>query len=180
MSEGDLYRCIKAVDKRKIRGGDHRSEDFKTKDSSESFVNSAEQTAKKVGTSSTKVRKARAVMDRADAATDTAVEDGMMSINKAYNKTPKRRVSKQTAKAEKESKKIEKENAAAKKDEAASDFLELKKAYETFFDCMKRFQADSEIEEIKKYVPEVRNWIEDLRDMTDTWLAEEPETASAA
>jgi len=90
MTDAELWRCIQYVDKRKEQGGDRRSEDFKS--SGEPLKEkSADKTAKILGTSSTKVKKARTVIDHAGKETKQAVASGEMSINKAYEETQEKR-----------------------------------------------------------------------------------------
>jgi hypothetical protein len=56
------------MDKRKERGGDHKSDEFKSKGPSEPIDSkrSAEITGEVLGISATKVKKARTVMDLGD------------------------------------------------------------------------------------------------------------------
>ena len=84
MSEAELLRCIEAVDKRQERGGDRKSEEAKSKTSSEVIdkpKSSAEETARIVGTSRAKVERTRTVIS--DPEEKEAVMTGKKSINKA-------------------------------------------------------------------------------------------------
>jgi hypothetical protein len=58
------------VDKRKQRGGDHRSEHAKSKPSSDGIETSAAATAELVGTSPRKVEKVRSIFDYAEASSE--------------------------------------------------------------------------------------------------------------
>ncbi len=81
-------RLVGELDKRRDRGGDHKSE--KSKVSREAFDpagKSAETTADLIGTSRQKVEKARAVLDKAAPEVKAAVVSGDMTINKAYQET---------------------------------------------------------------------------------------------
>ena len=91
LNDADLIRCIEAVDKRASWGGDRKSEEAKIKSSSEPLFSSAKATAETVGTSETKVKKARTVLDHADDATKQAVRDGDKSIHRAYQETQEKR-----------------------------------------------------------------------------------------
>ncbi len=93
LTDADLLRCIEAVDERKPRGGDRKSEAVKSKTSSEAIDSgkSAEQTALIVGTSKTKVEKARTLLDYADEQTKQTVLDGKKSIHAAAKETQEKR-----------------------------------------------------------------------------------------
>ncbi len=93
ITDADLIRCIRAVDSRKTRGGDRKSEAAKSKGPSGPIEtkSSAQQTADIVGTSQNKVKKARTVIDHADKQTKQEVESGKKSINKAYQETQETR-----------------------------------------------------------------------------------------
>ena len=81
LTDADLLRCIKAVDKRHSWGGDRKSKEAKIKSSSEPLISSAKATAETVGTSESKVKKARTILDHADRGTKQAVLDGKKSIH---------------------------------------------------------------------------------------------------
>ena len=91
MTDADLVRCIQAVDKRNTHGGDRRSSDAPIKGPSEPLKRTADETAAIVGTSSTKVKKARAVTDHGAPDVKEAVRKGDMTINKAYTETQRNR-----------------------------------------------------------------------------------------
>ena len=91
LTDADLVLCIRAVDKRRERGGDRKSEKAKSKGASEPIDSSAKLTAEIVGTSETKIKKARAVMEHGDEETKKAVESGEKSIHQAYKETQKKR-----------------------------------------------------------------------------------------
>jgi len=78
MTEAELWKCIQWMDKRKKRGGDHKSEEFKSKASDEAIDSevskSAEKTAETLGISRAKVEKARTVMDHGDQETKQSIE----------------------------------------------------------------------------------------------------------
>lgn len=73
----------------KERGGDRKSEEAKSKSSSEPIDSSAEQTAKIVGTSQAKVERARTVL--ADPEEKTLVLQGKKSINRASQDAKEKR-----------------------------------------------------------------------------------------
>ncbi|UCF85473.1 MAG: hypothetical protein JSV50_07520, partial [Desulfobacteraceae bacterium] len=100
LTDADLLRCSEAIDKRKQRGGDRKSEQVKSKGSSEPIdsVSSAEETARLVGTSPTKVKKVRSVLDHADQETREQVLKGEKSIHKAYTETQEKREGKKDTK----------------------------------------------------------------------------------
>jgi ParB-like chromosome segregation protein Spo0J len=81
LSEAELLRCIEAVDKRRERGGDRRSEDAKSKGANAPIERSAEITANIVGTSPDKVKRARSVLS--DPKEKESVMAGKKSINQA-------------------------------------------------------------------------------------------------
>ena len=91
LSDADLFNCIEELDSRKKSGAPKRNNNAsKTSGASEPVVlkkSSAENTAATVGTSSTKVKKARVIQDHADPETKNAVKSGNKSINKAYQET---------------------------------------------------------------------------------------------
>jgi ParB family chromosome partitioning protein len=93
MTDADILRCIDAVDKLKPRGGDRRSESAKSNGSSEPIEckTSAQETADIVGTSETKVKKARAVMRHGDEDTKNDVIAGKKSLHRAYQETQNKR-----------------------------------------------------------------------------------------
>jgi hypothetical protein len=86
LTEAELLRCIEAVDKVKERGGDRKSEEVKSKGSSEPIDRPADQTAAIVGTSATKVKKARKVKKENPEALEE-VKEGKKTLNKAYQET---------------------------------------------------------------------------------------------
>lgn len=89
LAQADLVRCIKAVDKRRERGGDRRSEKAKSKASSDANEKSSHITAKIVGTSPTIVEKVRAIT--ADPEAEAEVMAGGKSVNQAYQETVAKR-----------------------------------------------------------------------------------------
>ncbi len=88
MTDADILVCVALLDSKRPRGGDRRSEEAKSKPSSDGNGNSrsasAKETAEKVGTGTRKVEKARTVLGKGDPDTVKAVQSGKMSINKAY------------------------------------------------------------------------------------------------
>ncbi|MGO9572161.1 MAG: ParB N-terminal domain-containing protein [Desulfomonilaceae bacterium] len=88
MTDAELMVCVALLDSKRHRGGDRRSEQAKSKPSSDGNENSrsvsAKKTADKLGVSSRKVEKARTVLGKGDPDTVKAVQSGKMSINKAY------------------------------------------------------------------------------------------------
>jgi ParB family chromosome partitioning protein len=93
LSEAELLRCIEAVDKRRKRGGDRRSEDAKSKGANAPIERSAEITANIVGTSPDRVKRARSVLS--DPKEKEAVMAGKKSINQASKDANAKRKSKQ-------------------------------------------------------------------------------------
>jgi hypothetical protein len=95
MKDADILKCVTALDKRRPRGGDRRSDEAKSKPQHCGIENSrsasAKYTAELLGISPRKVEQSRTVMDQADPETLEAVETGKMSINKACNVTQKKR-----------------------------------------------------------------------------------------
>jgi ParB family chromosome partitioning protein len=137
ITDADILRCIEAVDKLKSRGGDRKSESAKSKTSSEAIdsgTSSAAQTAKIVGTSKTKVEKARAVMKRADEGTKNDVRAGKKTIHKAYKETQQKRKPKAKPNATIESEAMAlAELAIMRLEEINQDDPERKKAIETVY-----------------------------------------------
>lgn len=83
MDDTDIMRLVEAIDKRWYRGGDRRSEEARSIAAPAADHRSSEATAKLIGTSATKVEKARAVLDCADPALKDAVASGEKSIHRA-------------------------------------------------------------------------------------------------
>jgi ParB-like nuclease domain len=94
MTDADILVCVALLDSKRPRGGDRRSEQAKSKPSSDGNENSrsasAKETAEKVGTGTRKVEKARTVLGKGDTDTVEAVKTGKMSINKAYQEVQKK------------------------------------------------------------------------------------------
>jgi len=89
-----MLRCIEALDRKRERGGDRKSDEFReSKGRSRPIDNlrSAKETAEVVGIGTTKVKEARTLLDHADEETKAAVESGEKSIHKAYKKTQEKR-----------------------------------------------------------------------------------------
>jgi protein gp37 len=89
MTAGDILRCVAALDQRKQRGGDRKSEEAKSKVSGDTIDSgpTAEHTAELLGVSPATVNRARAVNDHASQATKQAVETGELSLTAAAEKT---------------------------------------------------------------------------------------------
>jgi hypothetical protein len=68
LTDAEIIRYIKALDRRKRRGGDHKCLMFqrKSKASNKAIEKSAKETAKVVGVSRAKVERARTVLEHAD------------------------------------------------------------------------------------------------------------------
>src|SRR5208283_4851998 len=94
MTDGDILVCVALLDSKRPRGGDRRSEQAKSKPSSDGNGNSrsasAKKTADKIGTSSRKVEKARSVLGKGDPDAIAAVQGNEVSINKAYQEVQKK------------------------------------------------------------------------------------------
>ncbi|MBN1841675.1 MAG: hypothetical protein JW883_05260 [Deltaproteobacteria bacterium] len=86
LTDGDLLRCIKAVDERKPQG---QRTDLASSDAK--LGKSSEVTAKIVGTSPRKVEKARTLLDYGDEQTKQTVLDGKKSIHAAAKETQEKR-----------------------------------------------------------------------------------------
>ena len=95
ITDAEILACVEALDARKPRGGDRRSEEAKSKASSDAIEKpsskSAQETADLLGISTTKVERTRAVLDHGDPDMREAVKNGEVSINKACNETRKKR-----------------------------------------------------------------------------------------
>lgn len=89
LADADFVRLVAMVDTRKQRGGDRRSEDFKPPGGG--MKSSAEKTAALVGISPRKVERIRTVQDHAPEEIREAVEEGRMTVNRAYAETQKKR-----------------------------------------------------------------------------------------
>lgn len=76
LNDAELLSALDVLDSLKRRGKGSKGEKGK----------SAERTAKALGTSTTKVEKARAIAQRASEDIKAAVEKGELSLNQAYNK----------------------------------------------------------------------------------------------
>jgi len=84
------------LDKRRSRGGDHKSAEYQAKSKApdggiDSRSASAKATAQTIGISPRKVERARTVLDNADPETREAVREGKKSINRAYQETQAKR-----------------------------------------------------------------------------------------
>jgi len=94
MTDADILVCVALLDSKRPRGGDRKSEQAKSKPKSDGNENSrsssAKKTADKIGTSSRKVEKARTVLGKGDPDTIAAVQNGEMSIHKAYQEVQKK------------------------------------------------------------------------------------------
>lgn len=88
LTDGEMLSCLSELDKLKQKG--ERS-DLASSEAKLDKGKSADATAKALGTSRSKIEKARTVQDHADEETVQAVKDGNMSINKAYNETQAKR-----------------------------------------------------------------------------------------
>ncbi|MBN2531855.1 MAG: hypothetical protein JXB88_03130 [Spirochaetales bacterium] len=88
ITDAEIYKCVEILDNRRSRGGDRKSEDFK---SSSELLISREKTAQTIGTSAAKVQKARTIQDHGDKKTINAVKQGKISINKAYTQVQEKR-----------------------------------------------------------------------------------------
>jgi ParB family transcriptional regulator, chromosome partitioning protein len=101
MEDADILKCVMALDQRRARGGDRRSDEAKSKPQDCGIENSrsasAKYTAELLGISTRKVEQSRTVMDQADPETLEAVQTGKMSINKACNVTQERRKAEKAA-----------------------------------------------------------------------------------
>ncbi len=87
LTDEEILRCIEALDRRKTRGGDHKSDTFKEKSKAPNGAidrkeKSARRTAKLVGVSTRKVERARTVLADPQAAAE--VSTGKKKISRAY------------------------------------------------------------------------------------------------
>lgn len=83
LTDADFVRLVETLDEYRARGGDRRSEEARSKTSNDVFGPSSTATAKLIGTSPTKVEKARAVNAAADPSLRERVETGELSLNRA-------------------------------------------------------------------------------------------------
>jgi ParB family transcriptional regulator, chromosome partitioning protein len=95
MSDADIVACVAALDSRRMRGGDRRSDEAKSKASSDAIENppskSAAETAELMGISTTKVERTRTLLDHGDPETIDEVKQGKKSINKATKEIREKR-----------------------------------------------------------------------------------------
>ncbi len=91
MTDAEIIAVIEAIDRKKPRGGDRRSEEAKSKKSSDTIEKSGSKsaagTAEKLGVSTTKVDRTRCVLNHGDPETIEAVKNGEMLINQACQET---------------------------------------------------------------------------------------------
>jgi protein gp37 len=104
LTDAEIIRCIEALDRRKTRGGDHKSENYKKSKPPNDGIDSgksasAKKTAKVVGTSPRKVERARTILEHAEEPVKEAVKAGEMSINQAYQLTQEKRKAQGNGKA---------------------------------------------------------------------------------
>ncbi len=95
MTDAKIIACIEALDKKKPRGGDRRSDEAKSKASDAAIettsAKSAKETADLLGVSTTKVERVRNVLNNGDPETVEAVKNGEKSVHTAYQETQKKR-----------------------------------------------------------------------------------------
>jgi hypothetical protein len=106
LSDSELASLVKAVDKRRKRGGDHKSEEAKSICSAEQIETPSHvQTAALAGTSPAKVRRVRTIFDHAEETGDTEERDavlrGAQSINAAERSVAAKKRKEITARREK-------------------------------------------------------------------------------
>ena len=101
LTDGEIIRCIEALDRRKQRGGDHKSAKFqeKSKAPDGAIDKTSQETARVIGISPRKVERTRTILEHADEEMKEAVQAGEMSINKAYQVTQEARRAQETGKA---------------------------------------------------------------------------------
>jgi hypothetical protein len=85
----DIMRLVELLDKRNRRGEGKKDEHskYQPKRSSDLIGSSRGKTAETVGTSETKVKRARGVIDHADEDTKQAVRSGEKSVHRGYEET---------------------------------------------------------------------------------------------
>jgi ParB family transcriptional regulator, chromosome partitioning protein len=95
MSDADILACVAVLDSRRMRGGDRRSEEARSKASSDANENppakSAAKTAEFLGISTTKVEHSRTLLDHGDPETIDDVKNGKKSLNKATKEIREKR-----------------------------------------------------------------------------------------
>lgn len=93
MTDADIVRCVAVVDKRMTKAEAGAIGGSTKQGSSDPCLNesTAETTARLVGTSASKVKKIRTIMDHAGEETKTAVKAGKKSIHGAYIETQEKR-----------------------------------------------------------------------------------------
>lgn len=91
MTDAQIVRLVRAMDKTEARGGDRKSSKAKSKASRGAIdqkpKKSAEKTAKAMGVSTRTVERVRELERDADEATKQAVQEGTKTINKALKET---------------------------------------------------------------------------------------------
>jgi len=144
LSDAELWKCIEWMDKRKERG--ERTDLAQSCAKSETRnPKSAEQTAQTLGISARKVEQVRTVLDHGDDETKQAIEQGEISINKAYEETQKRRLdSKEKTKKQRERER-EIWERANRRDEA------FQKAFDAFLWEMQRVKMEAWKNTSKEY-----------------------------
>ncbi len=95
LTDADITVCVAALDSRRIRGGDRRSDEAKSKASSDAIENSpsksATETAELLGISTTKVERTRSLLNHGDPETIDEVKKGKKSINRATKEIREKR-----------------------------------------------------------------------------------------
>lgn len=86
-----MLKLVEFVDRRKKRGGDHKSEKFRNQKGHVSFLigETAKETARILDTSDRKVKEARTVLDHADPKLREEIEQGKKSITRQHKKLEK-------------------------------------------------------------------------------------------
>jgi hypothetical protein len=89
ITDGDIIRLVGVLDKRRNRRKGKKDEHgkYQPKRSSDLIGSSRGKTAETVGTSETKVKRAREVIDHADEGTKQAARSGEKSVHRAYEET---------------------------------------------------------------------------------------------
>jgi protein gp37 len=93
LTDAEIIRCIEALDRRKERGGDHKSAKFqeKSKAPDGAIDKTSQETARVIGISPRKVERTRTILEHAEEPVKEAVKAGEMSINQAYQVTQEKR-----------------------------------------------------------------------------------------
>jgi len=160
MTDADILRYIEAVDKRKKSGERTDLASLEAKSGK-----SAKETAEIIGTSTTKVEKARTILDHADEKTKQEVSEGKKTIHKA---------AKETRHAQKGLLNTIDELISLCKpaEETMNDFHALRNQWDSIHKLVVKFQLRHSYKkrEWKAFLPEIHKWTSNLNCLTEIWM----------